>query len=150
MERIIEKLNLINYDDKDTEFNDWSLEEKKKLLEIYAILCKKETCIFDLIYRYHGCDSWEDIFRDYDTTYLQDKTKGVEIAIREIQERIEENGQGKQAKLVTQLLTAEGVKHLEPASQVPSCFANPAPFGVFVEPQASVANQNPDSMSYKT
>ena len=89
MEKIIEKLNQI--EDIDTAFNDWSLEEKKKLLEIYVVLCKKETHIFDLIYKYHGCDSWEDIFRDYDKTYLQDKTQGVEIAIKEIQERIEEN-----------------------------------------------------------
>ena len=88
MEKIIEKLNQI--EDIDTAFNDWSLEEKKKLLEIYVVLCKKETHIFDLIYKYHGCDSWEDIFRDYDKTYLQDKTQGVEIAIKEIQERIEE------------------------------------------------------------
>ena len=88
MEKIIEKLNQI--EDIDTAFNDWSLEEKKKLFEIYVVLCKKETHIFDLIYKYHGCDSWEDIFRDYDKTYLQDKTQGVEIAIKEIQERIEE------------------------------------------------------------
>ena len=85
----MEKLNQI--EDRDTAFDDWSLEEKKQLLEIYVILCKKETHIFDVIYKYHGCDSWEDIFRDYDKTYLQDKTQGVEIAIREIQERIEEN-----------------------------------------------------------
>lgn len=89
MEKIIEKLNQI--EDIDTAFNDWSLEEIKNLLEIYVVLCKKETHIFDLIYKYHGCDSWEDIFRDYDKTYLQDKTQGVEIAIKEIQERIEEN-----------------------------------------------------------
>ena len=111
MEKIMEKLEQI--EDRDTafgqraesllttnligdlrspdKFDDWSLEEKKQLLEIYVILCKKETHIFDVIYKYHGCDSWEDIFRDYDKTYLQDKTQGVEIAIREIQERIEEN-----------------------------------------------------------
>lgn len=88
MEKIIDKLFQI--EDRDTMFNDWSLEEKKKLLEIYVVLCKKETHIFDLIYKYHGCDSWEDIFRDYDKTYLQDKTRGVEIAIKEIQERIKE------------------------------------------------------------
>jgi len=81
MEHIINKLN-----QNDTEFNwdDWTLEEKKKLLEIYYIISKKESSIFDLIYSYHGCDSWEDIFRDYDTTYLEDKTKGVEISIKEI------------------------------------------------------------------
>ena len=108
MEKIIDKLEKI--EDSDTafdqraksllttnligdlrspdKFDDWSLIEKKQLLEIYFIFCKKENHIFDLIYKYHGCDSWEDIFRDYDKTLLQDKSKGVKIAIEEIQERI--------------------------------------------------------------
>ena len=47
--------------------------------------------LFDLIYKYHGCDSWEDIFRDYDKVYLKDKVIGVEIAIKEIVERQNEN-----------------------------------------------------------
>ena len=67
---------------------NWCLEEKKQLLDIYFIISKKETHIFDLIYNYHGCDSWEDIFRDYDSKYLEDKTTGVEIAINEIVEKI--------------------------------------------------------------
>ena len=87
MESIIEKIKQI--EDPNTAFDDWTLEEMKQLLEIYLILSKKETHIFKLIYKYHGCDSWEDIFRDYDKTYLQDKARGVEIAIEEIKERIE-------------------------------------------------------------
>ena len=87
MESIIEKINQI--EDPNTAFDDWTLEEMKQLLEIYLILSKKETHIFKLIYKYHGCDSWEDIFRDYDNIYLQDKVRGVEIAINEIKERIE-------------------------------------------------------------
>ena len=87
MESIIEKINQI--EDPNTAFDDWTLEEMKQLLEIYLILSKKENHIFNLIYKYHGCDSWEDIFRDYDKTYLQDKVRGVEIAIDEIKERIE-------------------------------------------------------------
>ncbi len=71
-------------------FKNWSLEDKKELLEIYLIISKKEKHIFDLIYKYHGCDSWEDIFRDYDMTYLKDKTTGVEIAIDTINEIISE------------------------------------------------------------
>ena len=84
-ENIIDKLTKI--EDK-TSWKNWSLEEKKKLLDIYFIISKKETHIFDLIYNYHGCDSWEDIFRDYDSKYLEDKTIGVEIAINEIVEKI--------------------------------------------------------------
>ena len=84
-EHIIDKLTKI--EDK-TSLKNWSLEEKKQLLDIYFILSKKESHIFDLIYEYHGCDSWEDIFRDYDSNYLEDKTIGVEIAINEIVEKI--------------------------------------------------------------
>lgn len=46
-----------------------------------------------VIYNYHGCDSWEDIFRDYDPIYLKDKATGVEIAIKELIE-IQETGEG--------------------------------------------------------
>lgn len=81
MENIINKVDKI--EDTNTNWDNWSLEEKKKLLDIYLILSKKETHIFNLIYNYHGCDSWEDIFRDYDKNYFNDKTTGVEIAINE-------------------------------------------------------------------
>jgi len=88
-ESIIEKLGQIK--DEKYILSRWSLENKKKLLDIYLIISKNEKHIFDLIYHYHGCDSWEDIFRDYDTTLLNDKTKGVEIAINEIVDRINES-----------------------------------------------------------
>ena len=85
MENIIDKLTKI---EDNNSWKNWTLEEKKKLLDIYFIISQKETHIFDLIYNYHGCDSWEDIFRDYDSKYLEDKTIGVEIAINEISEQI--------------------------------------------------------------
>ena len=78
MSTILEKLK------KDTTWDHWTLEEKKEILEIYYIISTKESRIFDLIYRYHGCDSWEDIFRDYDVNYLEDKASGVEMAINQI------------------------------------------------------------------
>ena len=86
MENIIDKLKKI----ENTKFtwNNWSLEEKKKLLDIYFIISQKENHIFNLIYNYHGCDSWEDIFRDYDINYLEDKTNGIKIAINEIDEEL--------------------------------------------------------------
>lgn len=87
METIIDKLTKIEEEDNNS-WQNWTLEEKKKLLDIYFIISKKETHIFDLIYNYHGCDSWEDIFRDYDIKYFEDKTIGVEIAINEIDEEI--------------------------------------------------------------
>ena len=68
-------------------WDDWSLEEIRALLDIYFVISKKEAQIFDLIYQYHGCDSWEDIFRDYNPRHLEDKADGVEVAINEITER---------------------------------------------------------------
>ena len=88
MENIIDKLSKI---EDNNSLNNWTLEEQKKLLDLYFIISKKETHIFNLIYKYHGCDSWEDIFRDYDSEYLEDKTIGVEIAIDEIVKKIESN-----------------------------------------------------------
>ena len=76
MENIIDKLAKIQ---DNNSWKKWTLEEKKQILDIYFIISKKETHIFDLIYNYHDCDSWEDIFRDYDNNYLKDKTIGVEI-----------------------------------------------------------------------
>lgn len=86
MDDIIEKLKQI----EGTNWDNWSLEQKKQLLDLYFIISKNETYIFDLIYTYHGCDSWEDIFRDYKTRYLNNKTEGVKIAIDEIIEQIDE------------------------------------------------------------
>ena len=83
MENIIEKLKQIT---NRNAWDDWTVEEKQRLLDIYFIISKKESHIFDLIFTYHGCDSWEDIFRDYDVQYLEDKADGVKIAIRELRE----------------------------------------------------------------
>jgi hypothetical protein len=90
MELLIEKLNQIK--DK-TGFYNWSLEEQKQLLDIYLIISKKENHIFKLIYSYHECDSWEDIFRDYDKKNLEDKAAGVEIAIEGITAQINKKKQ---------------------------------------------------------
>jgi hypothetical protein len=87
MNNIIEKLKQV----KSTKraWDDWSLEEVRALFEIYFVISKKEAQIFDLIYQYHGCDSWEDIFRDYNPRHLKDKADGVEVAITEITERMQ-------------------------------------------------------------
>ena len=83
MENIIKKLNQLT---DENAWDDWTVEEKRQLLDMYFIISKKESHIFDLIFTYHGCDSWEDIFRDYDVQYLKDKADGVKIAIRELRE----------------------------------------------------------------
>ena len=94
MDFLIEKLNGVK-DDRDA-FKDWSLEEIHKLLNIYLIISKKEGQLFKLIYRYHGCDSWEDIFRDYDRRYLRDKADGVEVALKGVMEEMERINRGKE------------------------------------------------------
>ena len=76
MESIIEKLKTANSD-----WSNWSLEEKKQLLELYLLISKKEHHIFKLIYDNHDCDSWENIFRDYSMNYLDDKLRGVRVAL---------------------------------------------------------------------
>ena len=86
MENIINKLNQIK--DIKSILDDWSSEEIKQLLNLYLIISKKEHHIFDLIYNYHDCDSWEDIFRDYDIDYLKDKSRGVQIAIKQIEKQV--------------------------------------------------------------
>ncbi len=91
MEEIINKLDKM--ENTKLAWKDWSFEEKKKLLDIYLIISKKEAQIFNLIYNYHGCDSYEDIFRDFDSSYLEDKSTGVEIAINELESFI--NAQNK-------------------------------------------------------
>jgi len=95
MENLIEKLDNItdNITDNKKPFNSWSLVEIKQLLDIYFIISKKESHIFRLIYSYHGCDSWKDIFRDYNTIYLKDKADGIEIAIKELIEQIDKEKQ---------------------------------------------------------
>jgi len=81
-DKILEKLE--NLKETKEFFLKWSTEEKIQLLKMYHIFCKKEAEIFNLIYGYHECDSWEDIFRDYNPHLIQNKTRGVEIAIENL------------------------------------------------------------------
>lgn len=85
---IIEKLDRLREPDKG--FDSWTLKEKQLFLQLYYKISCIETKIFDMIYTYHGCDSWEDIFRDYDENLLHEKARGVKIALDEISERIED------------------------------------------------------------
>lgn len=82
---IIEKLKKVR--DANTLY-DWSLEEQKELLELYYLFSKNEPHIFGLIYGYHGCDSYENIFRDYNLIDLEDKACGVKKALDKINSKI--------------------------------------------------------------
>lgn len=83
MENIIEKLKVTNSD-----WSKWSLEEKKQLLELYLLVTKKEHHIYKLVYDNHDCDSWEDIFRDFSMCHLDDKVRGVRVALDNVKEQI--------------------------------------------------------------
>ena len=84
MESIIEKLSKMEY--SKNPWKNWNSEELKKLLEVYLIIAKNEAYIYDLIYSIHGCDSWEDIFRDYNDRNFEDKVLGIQEAINILNE----------------------------------------------------------------
>jgi hypothetical protein len=91
MDRVVDKLKNLRESD---EWKNWTTEEKKKLLDLYLIISKKEGQIFDLIYRCHRCDSWEDIFRDYSMDYLQEKENGVREALECIMYDLDSDSEG--------------------------------------------------------
>lgn len=66
--------------------NDMTIAEKKEILKLYYIMIKNETLLCDLVYSFHGCDSWEDIFRDYNEYEIESKADGILIAIRNMEE----------------------------------------------------------------
>jgi len=84
---ILKKLETLKYANEGDIWNkhrcwdNWTEEEKQKMLEIYFLICKKESHLFDLVYSHQGCDSWEDIFRDYDEVLLEEKAEGVDMAL---------------------------------------------------------------------
>ena len=89
MEKIIEKLKQMKTNN--SSWSEWDLKEIKKLLGIYLVISKNEAAIYELIYGYHGCDSWEDIFRDFNPNHLDDKATGVEVALEQVDELIKSN-----------------------------------------------------------
>jgi len=83
--KIVKKLENLN-ETEDFSLN-WSEKEKLQILKIYKIFCDKEKELYDLVWENHGCDSWEDIFRDYDEDLLREKAWGVEVAIKYFSEK---------------------------------------------------------------
>ena len=61
-----------------------TIQEKKDILELYYIMTKNEARLNDLVYNYHECDSWEDIFRDYNEYIIDEKAEGIKMAIENI------------------------------------------------------------------
>lgn len=88
MDNIINKLNDLKNKKVNDIWYDWSLEEKKDLIYLYYIISKNEHHIFNLVYDFHGCDSWKDMFVDFNAIYLTDKANGVKIALNNINQEI--------------------------------------------------------------
>ena len=93
MEQILEKLSTVSDDihQRNVCWDNWTIEERLKLFELYLLISKKEHQIFQLIYSHQGTDRFEDIFRDYDWLIIDDKAEGVEDAINMTKERMEKN-----------------------------------------------------------
>lgn len=66
----------------------FSMHEKKILLEMYYIITKKESLLCNLVYAYHDCDSYESLFRDFDEYILEDKSNGIDIALKKIKQKL--------------------------------------------------------------
>jgi hypothetical protein len=62
------------------DYNNLSYEQRLNLLKIELIKVKNEIETSKLIYSYHDCDSYEDLFRD-NIPLLEVKYDGILIAI---------------------------------------------------------------------
>jgi hypothetical protein len=65
------------------DYTDLSYDEKLDFLHKELDKVKHEINISKLIYTYHDCDSYEDIFRD-NIPLLENKMKGILIAIENL------------------------------------------------------------------
>lgn len=72
-------------------WKSWTREERYTMLKLYYLITKHEASLNDLVYKYIACDSWEDIFRNYDDQLLQDKARGVKIALNHFDEHVDVN-----------------------------------------------------------
>jgi hypothetical protein len=62
------------------DYNNLSYEQRLKILNNELIKVKNEIEISKLIYSYHDCDSYEDLFRD-NIPRLKEKYDGILISI---------------------------------------------------------------------
>ena len=81
---LLEKLNVID-DHHMIDWNTWNKDEQIKMLKIYLKIVKREADLYDLIWKNHGCDSWEDIFCDYNQNELSEKAYGVKASINTLE-----------------------------------------------------------------
>lgn len=83
---INDKINNLEYKfDNEIEINDesLSLEETKRIIQNELVRTKNEITTSNIIYRYHECDSYEDLFRD-NVPHLETKCDGIQISLDNI------------------------------------------------------------------
>jgi hypothetical protein len=81
---ILENLKLDFYNKLRNIGDFYNNENEQELFTFRNFLFKvnNEINTSELVYSYHGCDSWEDIFRD-NVPELEEKARGIQIAIDE-------------------------------------------------------------------
>ena len=67
-------------------------ETTLKILEDEMVRVQNEIEVNELIYSLHGCDSWQDMFKD-NVPELEERCRGIQVAIDEIKQR-ERRGNG--------------------------------------------------------
>ena len=65
-------------------------EDILQILSKEVVKIQNEITISKLVYSYHDCDSYEDLFRD-NIPLLEDKKNGIQIAIRNLQAAINQD-----------------------------------------------------------
>jgi len=66
--------------EKDVHYTERSKADQRRLLEDEYIKTQHEIDINELIYHNHGCDSWEDVFRDK-IPQLKERCYGIRVAL---------------------------------------------------------------------
>lgn len=67
-------------------------EETKQILQNELIKTKNEIAISELIYKYHECDSYEDLFRD-NIPELKTRCNGIQISIDNLHNKHDDSEQ---------------------------------------------------------
>ncbi len=86
IKNIHDKIEALEYKiNNETEINNnkLSLNEMERIIRNELIKTKNEITVSDIIYRYHNCDSYEEVFRD-NIPALKIKIDGIQISLDNI------------------------------------------------------------------
>ena len=86
MDIILNKLDENHEENKNKFWQNWNQEEIYILLQIYHIISKKESCIFDLINSFNELE----ILKNYNDSFFNKKAIGIENILELIDSNINE------------------------------------------------------------